>query len=435
MAKIIKLLSENVKRLRAVELEPDPEANVVIVRGMNGEGKTSLLDSIEYLLGGARRHPPRVIRDGESHARVVAETEELIITRRWWSADAVDNPERGRLTTELEVKSKATGKMEKAPQAVLDKLWSALSFDPLAFIQMESAKQVETLRKLAGLDLTDLEAKRQELEPRRTAAKADVAGVKNRLAKLPERPEKKLELVDTQELLKRQAEWFDRGQKIVAARKEKDAAHYHLKLQVERVKAARAELEKQEQILERLEKEAIAKENALDEVAVEDGAVSDQLEKLRKAIGDAEEHNRMVRELGLRDSVEAELLQAEAKLKKLEDAIDAIDGEKKRRVGEAKFPIADLGLSQTHVLFRGLPLEQASAAERLRVSVAMGLALHPKLKVLLVRDASLLDARSLALVREMAAEADAQVWLEMVGEDGPATVVIRDGADMLTEMP
>jgi hypothetical protein len=74
-----------------------------------------------------------------------------------------------------------------------------------------------------------------------------------------------------------------------------------------------------------------------------------------------------------------------------------------------------------------VPLVQASAAQKLRVSVALGLAMNPRLKVLLVRDASLLDATSLALVAQMAADADAQVWLERVGDGDPTAVVIADG--------
>jgi hypothetical protein len=63
----------------------------------------------------------------------------------------------------------------------------------------------------------------------------------------------------------------------------------------------------------------------------------------------------------------------------------------------------------------------------LRVSVAIGLALNPKLRVLLIRDGSLLDEDSLRLIGEMAEKADAQLWIERV-EDGGATVIIEDGS-------
>ena len=86
-----------------------------------------------------------------------------------------------------------------------------------------------------------------------------------------------------------------------------------------------------------------------------------------------------------------------------------------------------LTLGDDGPMLDGVPLEQASGAQKLRVSVALGIAMNPRLKVLLVRDASLLDEDSLALVAEMAAAADAQVWLERVGDGDPAAVVIDDG--------
>jgi hypothetical protein len=77
--------------------------------------------------------------------------------------------------------------------------------------------------------------------------------------------------------------------------------------------------------------------------------------------------------------------------------------------------------------FNGLPLEQASSADQLRISVSIGLALNPKLKVILIRDGSLLDDDALKSVADMAAQADAQVWMERVGKTGDVSVVIEDG--------
>ena len=57
----------------------------------------------------------------------------------------------------------------------------------------------------------------------------------------------------------------------------------------------------------------------------------------------------------------------------------------------------------------------------------MGLAMNPKLRVLLIRNGNDLDADNLELVREMAAEADAQVWIERLDATGDVAVVIEDG--------
>ncbi len=42
--KIIKLQSENIKKLKAIEIKPD--SNLIQITGANAQGKTSVLDSI-----------------------------------------------------------------------------------------------------------------------------------------------------------------------------------------------------------------------------------------------------------------------------------------------------------------------------------------------------------------------------------------------------
>ena len=94
----------------------------------------------------------------------------------------------------------------------------------------------------------------------------------------------------------------------------------------------------------------------------------------------------------------------------------------------ASFPVAGLSFGEEGLLYQDRPLEQASSAEQLRVSVAMGLALNPQLKVLLIRDGSLLDGDSMRTIAEMAEAAEAQVWIERVGDGDPAAIVIEDGS-------
>ena len=90
-------------------------------------------------------------------------------------------------------------------------------------------------------------------------------------------------------------------------------------------------------------------------------------------------------------------------------------------------PISGLGFDDDGVTYQGVPLKQASAAEQLRVSVAMAMALNPKVRVIRITDGSLLDSDNLALIEQMAADQDFQVWIERVDETGTVGVVIEDG--------
>ena len=73
------------------------------------------------------------------------------------------------------------------------------------------------------------------------------------------------------------------------------------------------------------------------------------------------------------------------------------------------------------------PFDQASDAERLRASCAIAMRGDAKLRVLRVRDGSLLDEDSLRLLSEMAEAEDWQCWVERVDTSGKVGIVIEDG--------
>lgn len=61
--KINRLEIENVKRIKAVKLEP-AQNGLTIIGGDNQQGKTSVLDSIAWALGGERYKPSQSTREG-----------------------------------------------------------------------------------------------------------------------------------------------------------------------------------------------------------------------------------------------------------------------------------------------------------------------------------------------------------------------------------
>ena len=63
--KINSLEVENVKRVKAVALEP-AESGLTVIGGRNGQGKTSVLDAIAWALGGDRKRPSEAKRAGSA---------------------------------------------------------------------------------------------------------------------------------------------------------------------------------------------------------------------------------------------------------------------------------------------------------------------------------------------------------------------------------
>ena len=63
--KINKLEIENVKRVKAVKIEPTANG-LTIIGGNNNQGKTSVLDAIAWALGGDKYRPSQAQREGSA---------------------------------------------------------------------------------------------------------------------------------------------------------------------------------------------------------------------------------------------------------------------------------------------------------------------------------------------------------------------------------
>ncbi|MGA2435603.1 MAG: ATP-binding protein, partial [Bryobacteraceae bacterium] len=174
--KIIRLEAENIKRLRAVRI--DPTGNVVQITGRNGQGKTSILDALWWALSGQAAIQGQPIRSGENRARIRLDLGEIVVERRF------KRQEDGEVTTELRVEN-AEGVRYGSPQRMLDALFGELTFDPLAFARMTPKEQFETLRRFVpGVDFAAIDAAQQADYDRRTTlnrqakeARAQAAGL------------------------------------------------------------------------------------------------------------------------------------------------------------------------------------------------------------------------------------------------------------------
>lgn len=401
--KIISLEVENLKRIKAIRIKPS--GNAIVIGGENDQGKSSALDAIEYLFAGKRAQCEAPVRDGKKKAIIVGELEDLVVKR-------TINFNGG---TYLTVTNK-DGASRKSPQTILDQFIGALSFDPLAFTKMDKKAQVETLKKLVGLDFTEHDEKIEDLLEKRRTLKykaRDLQGKYNDMPEYPEVPEEELSISDLlNELGDIQAKNLEIKQKL----REYNAAK-------DRFDNAAAALITAKENFENAEKEYFELKATCENVEL----ISE--EPIRGKIAVAEKINKQIR-----DNKEAQAVKKEwdESLKKVDDyseKIKEISAAKDEALKKVIFPIEGLSFDESGVTYNGLPFsdDQIGSAARLKVSVAMGLALNPKLKVLLIRDGSLLDENSLKTIAEMASKEDAQLWIERVGKGKECQVIIEDG--------
>ncbi len=421
--KIVKLEAENVKRIRSVCITP--AGDVVTLKGENGQGKSSVLDAIAYALGGKDLHPPEVIRRGEEYAQVVVDLGDIIVERRWTANDR----------SSLAVKSKDGAKFP-SPQAMLDKLVGSLSFDPLAFMRIAPKQQADTVRQLVGLDFSEAEAQRAATFERRTEVNRELAREKAALELMPREDGAPDDSVSIAALLAEQSNLLEQERTNRAMREKLSECQDRYDRQKKVIAEVQARIEKLLAEIEMLKANVELEKHKLAAIATDGKAAralveaqkEPDLASIREKIAQASEVNAAVQRKKERTAKVEHVKKLAANAEKLTEELNRLDAAKAEKLAAAKLPVEGLGFTESGLTLNGLPMQQASSAEQLRVSVAMGLALNPKLKVLLVRDASLLDEKSLAMLGEMAAGAGAQIWLEKVGRGGDVGILIEDGA-------
>lgn len=391
--KIIRLTAENVKRLKAVEINPN--GTVQVITGRNAQGKTSVLDAIWLALGGgtASRGTARPIRDGEDRASVTLDLGDLVVTRTW-SGDK----------TTLAVTS-PDGAKYSSPQSVLDALVGRLSFDPLEFTRLSAREQVAALLDLVDLDIDPvaLDAERRRLYEARTTVGQQGRALGEVAEPAPDVPAEELSAVD---LIGRIRSAEDRNRSIIDARSQVSSW-------MDRIADLQQELSRAEEALARAER--VANADLIDTAA------------LNESLARIEETNRLVRANADLRAKAVERDRFRTQYDELTAQIEDLDARKAEALARARFPVDGLGFDDAGVTYNGVPFSQSSSAEQIRVSLAMAMSLNPKLRVIRILDGSLLDAENLALITEMAAAADYQVWVERVADGSGVGIVIEDG--------
>ena len=418
--KIVKLTAENIKKLKAVEIVP--QGAVVKITGKNEQGKTTVLDSIFWALGGTKAIQEEPIRRGETKASIRVELDDLVVTRTFTPGNSY-----------LKVENK-DGASFKSPQAMLDKLVGQLSFDPLTFAQADAKTQrnlllqvtgfavdADRLRSIAGtvmpgetaLDILNVTYK--AVFDERTLINRQLDQAKGALATLP--IVEATEAVSVANLMARYREAQDQERRAELH----DRQHVMLMDAVTQWEETIADLEAQ---LAEARQKRHAAQITLDAWTPWNHT---DLESLEQQIASAEATNAQAQAYATRQDRLNTVATLQAESDTYTRRLEAIKAYQQELVAAAAFPIEGLGFANGGVTYQGVPFSQASSAQKLQVSLAMAMALNPTLRVIRIDDASLLDSDHLAMIEAMAQERDYQLWCEVVDETGKVGIYIEDG--------
>ncbi|KQR95820.1 MAG: hypothetical protein J0I33_07570 [Microbacterium ginsengisoli] len=405
---------QNFKGVREIELSPT--GSLIVVAGANGAGKSSFIDAfVELFDPKGTRLTPKPIREGEDEARAEYTDTDLgvRIVRTWKKNDA------GR----LEVFALDGAKYSK-PADVVASLTGGLIFDPVAFLNLDEKRQRDAL--LAKVDLPfDVDALAREkagAEERRLIAGRDVKRLQGALSAMPNPLDAPNEEVSGAAVL---------------AEIESVQEHNH---RIDRAEDLVTELGRQvldtDRTIERLE-EQITQARADRAVWVERIEVAQRaaaapradLAPLQAKLAAVDEWNAAVRARREYAKVADECAAAESAQAAANRDLASIEKRKRDGLAAATFPVDGLSVDEDGVTFDGVPFTQVNSAMRRRVAFAIATAGDPKLRLVIVKDGDLLDADSLAAIRDLADERGYTVLVERDRDESRRIgFTIQDGA-------
>lgn len=412
---IASLELENVKRVRAVELQPN-EKGLTVLGGRNGQGKTSVLDAIAYALGGERMRPDRVTRDGSATpAKMRVELSNGIVCER-----------KGK-NSSLTV-TDTTGM--KGGQRLLDEFIGEFALNLPKFLNMSDREKADYLLKTLGIadQLADADRKVAEANAERTEIGRRAKAARKMAEDSPFHGGVPSETLDVSALLDEQMSAHEVNQAIEFKRRE--------------VEAKRAESERMAAEVERLARELADATERMAIASSRSETVTGELEGLEadlanmepadeqaaaEAVREAEAVNEMVRQNTARaemladaDRLDGEYRAADARVAKAkEERLSLLDG--------ADLPLDGLAVEEGVLRFNGSAWGDMSGSEQLRVATAIVRELKPECGFVLVDKLEQFDPQQLAEFGEWASGQGLQVIGTRVAVDDTCTVVIEDG--------
>lgn len=425
MTQILSLSVENILGAESIKFAPNGQS--VTIGGANGEGKSSAIWALVMALGGKGQFPEKPVHEGHEVGTVKIELDKFNVELQ------VSADRKQKL-----VVSSADGAKYQSPQAMLDKLFGGLSFDPGQFKEMEAAKRFETLRSLVGLDLSDLKTEFEAVYTERRDIGRDIKTLEGKISGLTLYEDAPESEVDVAENLKGLEELQVKVDVIAALKRRADVLQAQSGRELISLENKLKVIEAHRQAIIDLENESALNRTAIADLKEEsekilgdiqksnEASIAAEIEGIKKAIRDADATNAKVRHNATVKTLQANLgllIEDQTRRdKKLED----LQKQKVARLTAAKFPIEGLSIDGEVVSYNSIPFDQLSESEQWEVSTAIGFALNPK-GIVFMKNCGGLDRKSRDRVRARAAASGVQLFLEVVDDADDVQILIAEG--------
>lgn len=408
MIKINKLEIENVKRIKAVKVEPTKDG-LTIIGGKNNQGKTSVLDAIAWALGGEKYRPSKATRDGS----VIPPNLHVVLS------NGIEVDRKGVNST-LKVTDPA-GK--KAGQQLLNSFVEQLALDLPKFMDSSDKEKADTLLRIIGVEeqLLELTHEENELYNRRRMI-GQIADQKKKFAKeQPYFPDAPKEPVSASELIQQQQEILAQNGENQRKREQVNTFKGSVALLTKEVEVLKEQLLKKESELSKAQGSLnVAQMDALE--------LQDQsTEALEQNIANIEEINRKVRGNLDKDKAEQDALDYENQYNKLTASLEDTRQKKTDLLKNADLPLPGLSVEDGKLTYNGYPWDNLSGSDQLKVATAIVRKLNPECGFVLIDKLEQMDLDSLKDFGEWLKQEGLQAIATRVSTGKECSIVIEDG--------
>lgn len=413
--KINTLELENVKRIKAVKLEPTANG-LTVIGGRNGQGKTSVLDAIAWALGGNKFRPTEPQRDGSvipPHLKITLDNGMIVERSGKNSALKVIDP---------------TG--NKSGQQLLDSLISELALDLPKFLSMSNKDKANILLQIIGVGdkLYELENKENSLYNQRTEI-GRIADRKKKYAdELPLHTGLPTEPVSAAELIRQQQDILAKNGEN---QRKRDRVH-QIEDRANNLSREKMLIKKEiERLAQQLDEKDTELTDALAELETAKKTASqlrdESTAELEKNIADIDSLNQKIRENLEREKAE---IDAEAYRKEYDDLTDQIEAVRKAKtelLKNADLPLPELSVNDGLLTYKGYQWDNMSASEQLRVAAAIVRRLNPDCGFVLLDKLEQMDTDTLREFGEWLEAEGLQAIATRVSTGDECSVIIEDG--------
>jgi recombinational DNA repair ATPase RecF len=437
--KIISLFAENILNLKAVTIIP--KSDIIEIKGRNGAGKSSLLKTIAMGFKGKKEFDDTPIRKGTKKGKleIKLDGDKLANIPPFTITETITEK-----TTNLMIKPESVLSNE-TPRSFLDKLIGKISFDLMACINKEGKEQRSVLLDMLGIDVDALNIKEKEIFNERTSVGRELKTQQAKLdaaRKLYIYQETRIEEIKISELSEQLTNAINFNNRIEIRKGVNEKIKLEaIEIRDKYIPASQLKISEWEESI-RLEKNILLNfEKSLSKLRLQykeeremiDSIQPIDIDTINSQISDIETTNIQIRNNNNYLLEQKEYDNIKKEYDKLDIQIETIRAERISLLQSANMPVPGLSFDEDGLLYNGIPLKQCSTGESIMVWLPIAMKLNPTLRVLLIKDASLLDSKNMQIIRdilkkEKASGNEYQIFMEkMIEEPDGFGIFIEEG--------